>query len=561
MAERVLSMMKNKLNVRVVIGGYCAILFIIILLTSLPYGNFHINTKMDTVNFSSGWTISADGTTLSVDSSLPYELDQIPVTDIELHNKIPSYPFDAAVLETTIFQKDIRVYIDGILVMERVFERQSYNQKTPGSGRIFIPLPANSQGKEIMIQLHKVVTEDMSSIFKISIMDGIMTDRGIISLSSSAFLATALMFFIGVCLLITCLAYFPAGIRIYPMAAMAMFVLSGSLWVMCNSKMIQYFTSNWVLIHNLEYISFFTTPLWLWLFLSYNWDSYKKLCNRAVNLFLAFISITFTAKVLGIYDFYMFLKIFHLLAVMNIGVILVLGFKDIRNQTPALKIFFLGLGGLCFTSVLDLIRYYTMISSEAMAFFYISGIIFMGICLFLTSILMSKDKFMRTIEDNIYKELAFTDILTGLNSRTKWEEDINRIEHHLSSHQNIVTAMIDVNDLKKVNDQFGHHEGDLLLTAISDILEIHFHEIGNCYRLGGDEFCVIVLNHPLLEVADTLSHIADDLKNTDSSYPLSFAWGCAEYDARIHFDLSDVLKEADNKMYEMKRKRKQTVLS
>lgn len=215
--------------------------------------------------------------------------------------------------------------------MEKVFEGNNFNQNTPGSGRLFVPLPLDSEGKELVIKLHKVVPEDDSSITKIRILDGLMNERNIVSLSSSAFLATTLMFFVGVCLLITCLAYIPAGVKTYSLYTMAMFVITASLWVMCNSKVIQYFTDNWVLVHNLEYISFFSTPLWLWLFLSYHWDNHKKQCNTAINLLLVFLMITFTAKAFGICDFYLFLKPFHLLAVLNILVILVPGLKSIHS--------------------------------------------------------------------------------------------------------------------------------------------------------------------------------------------------------------------------------------
>lgn len=553
--------MKKKRAIRMVAAVYCAVLCLVIIATSIPYGGLRAASQEKPMDFSTGWSVTADGAWLADGVALPVQIDDSAVQTIELRNTIPAHPFETAVLETVIFQKDICVYIGGELVLERTFESKNFNQSTPGSGRIFVPLPSEAQGQEIVIQLHKVVLEDSGPVAKISIMNGLMSQRSIISLSSSAFLATVLMFFIGVCLLITCVVYLPMGVRTYSLSTMAMFVIATSLWVMCNSKTLQYFTDNWVLMHNLEYLAFYSMPLWLWLFLSNNWDRHQKICAVAINVQMGFMVLTFSAKVLGICDFYSFLRVFHALAIANIVVILVLGLKDIRRQPIALKIFFLGIGGLCFTSLIDLVRYYTIFSPDAMALFFILGIIFMGICLFLTFIIIMREKLMSSIEDNVYKELAFTDILTGLNSRAKWEADMARIQEQMSDYRSVTTAMLDVNDLKKVNDRYGHHEGDRVLTTVSEALKKRFRGKGRCYRLGGDEFCVIMLNKPLGELVDTLEQVADDLGANALTYPMSFAWGCAQYDGAVHRNLSDTLMEADNYMYEHKRREKETSLS
>lgn len=76
------------------------------------------------------------------------------------------------------------------------------------------------------IELHKTVLEDNGPIAKISILNGIMSERSIISLSGSAFLVTMLMLFVGIYLLITSPAYVCSGIRIYSLCSMSMFVIT-----------------------------------------------------------------------------------------------------------------------------------------------------------------------------------------------------------------------------------------------------------------------------------------------------------------------------------------------
>lgn len=544
-------------NYKIIVICYCVILCVFLVITSIPYGSLHTNANQTAVNFSSGWIISNSENMDVEGTSLPYDLKGNDGHTIELRNTIPQVPFPMAVLETVVFQKDVQVFIDGVLVMEKNFEAKSFNQNTPGSGRILVPIPADSQGKEILIRYNKIVPEDDGPIANVHIINGQMNERNIISLSSSAFITTILMFFIGCGLFLTSLVYIYSGVKIYSLSSMSMFVITSSMWVMCNSKILQYFTDNWVLMHNLEYISFYSTPIWLWMFLSYNWDRQKKICNTALTILIAFFIITLTTKAFGICDFYIFLKVFHGLAFLSIFTVLILGIKEYKNQTLGLKIFFLGIAFLCFASIIDLVRYYTVFSPDAMAIFFIFGIIFMGFCLFLTFILMTKEKFMSSIEDNVYKELAFSDILTGLYSRVKWEGDLAEVENTKDTYSSILTAMIDVNDLKKVNDQFGHHAGDQMLKAVSGVLRENFQDIGSCYRLGGDEFCVVLLNKTTEELEFILSLVDQKLGQFDLPYSLSVAWGYATYHQEIHNTLNDVLREADDMMYESKRKIKE----
>lgn len=55
-------------------------------------------------------------------------------------------------------------------------------------------------------------------------------------------------------------------------------------------------------------------------------------------------------------------------------------------------------------------------------------------------------------------------------------------------------AFLDINNLKVINDQKGHEMGDCLLKAASDIIQNRFGKFGKSYRIGGDEFCVLLEN-------------------------------------------------------------------
>ena len=91
----------------------------------------------------------------------------------------------------------------------------------------------------------------------------------------------------------------------------------------------------------------------------------------------------------------------------------------------------------------------------------------------------------------IYKELATTDILTGIYNRTaftKWEAE------YQENFSNTSIVLCDLNNLKYYNDNYGHEIGDKYIIDAAHIIKEAFKDKGQCYRIGGDEF-VVTLHH------------------------------------------------------------------
>jgi len=82
--------------------------------------------------------------------------------------------------------------------------------------------------------------------------------------------------------------------------------------------------------------------------------------------------------------------------------------------------------------------------------------------------------------------LGYVDALTGIPNRKAFEED----RKNISAFQTFI--MVDVDNLKQINDTFGHLFGDKVLRHCAAILEKATRKVGKAYRLGGDEFAVVV---------------------------------------------------------------------
>jgi diguanylate cyclase (GGDEF)-like protein len=142
------------------------------------------------------------------------------------------------------------------------------------------------------------------------------------------------------------------------------------------------------------------------------------------------------------------------------------------------------------------------------------------------------------------REAAYTDALCGVPNRAAF---LDRIAAPPASG---TVAMIDLDNLKTINDRFGHGAGDAALATVARCLRERCGESGSVYRIGGDEFAGIWDGagtdavRAMLKVIDTdLAVLGEDLKT-----PVRISWGVAAFDAHHEFD--DALIAADTRLYD-----------
>lgn len=158
---------------------------------------------------------------------------------------------------------------------------------------------------------------------------------------------------------------------------------------------------------------------------------------------------------------------------------------------------------------------------------------------------------------NLYKELAFRDILTGVSSRAALEDKFDDIEKH-KSLKGITYFLFDMNYLKQLNDGYGHKTGDDFLIGMAECLENAFKGFGQIYRLGGDEFVAVVNGNDsdpnyFLDAIDNEIDNWNNIKNK-IDVKLSFAKGYfrGSWDYKDEFFRETLYEQADNMMYEEK---------
>lgn len=146
------------------------------------------------------------------------------------------------------------------------------------------------------------------------------------------------------------------------------------------------------------------------------------------------------------------------------------------------------------------------------------------------------------------KLLSDTDLLTGLLNRNAMN---NRVADIVSGHDPIKDSygviFIDLNGLKTVNDTAGHTAGDALLKEAADLLKEMFPE-GEIYRVGGDEFLIILMSEDEKEFNEVVDRLKCKVEKSDR---LKMAVGSCFGDSSM--DIRTAMHEADEAMYVDKR--------
>lgn len=163
---------------------------------------------------------------------------------------------------------------------------------------------------------------------------------------------------------------------------------------------------------------------------------------------------------------------------------------------------------------------------------------------------------IKRMEDE-FRKLSLTDELTGLyNRRGFLTLAVQQLKMANRFSGEVCLLYIDLDNLKLINDKFGHKEGDAALIETATILRKTFRESDIIARIGGDEFSVLAVG-TTDSCDDLATRLQENLKNTNISakreYTLSLSVGTAHCDSKNPVSIEELLIQADMSMYEEKR--------
>lgn len=151
-----------------------------------------------------------------------------------------------------------------------------------------------------------------------------------------------------------------------------------------------------------------------------------------------------------------------------------------------------------------------------------------------------------------YSNVAlYTDSLTKLINQRGYQCQLELIS------ETTMVILLDVDNFKSINDTFGHNFGDTVLKFIGNAIKETYHKHGFCYRIGGDEFCVLLKDYDKMDALNTkLIEKVEQQHLLDSRYP-HISIGYSIYQPCNKTSILDTVNEADKNMYSYKNGSKQ----
>lgn len=153
-----------------------------------------------------------------------------------------------------------------------------------------------------------------------------------------------------------------------------------------------------------------------------------------------------------------------------------------------------------------------------------------------------------------YKLSYEYDALTGVYSRGRLDEVTKEIFSWSKTNAAIGIAMIDIDDFKKINDTYGHNNGDVVLRQLGKLLAYFNDNMNICGRYGGEEFLVIFPNSVAQKDIDALNKVRELFEDSKFDFvdkPITISIGYHACNFGSSFEES--LKKADDALYESKR--------
>ena len=280
-----------------------------------------------------------------------------------------------------------------------------------------------------------------------------------------------------------------------------------------------------------------------------------------MSLFVLYVCMLL--QYFNVQDFRQTLLLSQITIVTSVFVVIVMAVRELWRNGLGVKLRdnLLDMAVVVLGVVMDLFTYYRSSGTQVTSF-VILGFLIYAIALSISVFRESGDLISAGKGAQSMENLAYHDKLTGLFNRAAFNMDT---DPYAVDPENYVVAVLDLNDLKRCNDKLGHEMGDKYIVDSAEIIKNTFGTIGNCYRMGGDEFYCLIPSGgkaSCREQQERMERMVEEYNEQSELVKISIACGFARFDIRIDYDLNSTAKRADQLMYqnkeEMKKRRAAT---
>ena len=526
-------------------------------------------SRYDLVQLEDGWTISRGNEIMTSDSLSTSSIGVMNKGDsVVISTYMPEKGIVPACIEFRSFLSTVHIYLDGELIYSFGDEEASLGKMLPKNVH-FVPLPDDYHGKKIQIVMMAYEDNAFSGISPILFGNYNDIARHLVESNRIALVIGIFLTTFGF-ILVTLSPFLIFSKRTdFSISFEGLISIFMGIYILCYNDIMWYLSDRIEFSTFLEYFSLFALPAAILGFImTGNQVSAKKLVVAYFVINTAFSVSTTVLHLTNLVHICHFVQYLHLLVLVEgitvIASLIIYFIKRAKSEEGFVQqnysTYMLVLGLILFMgcSVIDIIKFNVLkfgSVGEATAninFMTVGAFIFI-ICLILNYFFHNIEYIREVSVQQRLEGLAYTDSLTGLANRAKCELTLA----NLKDEYTIVS--IDLDYLKYTNDNYGHAEGDKLLSSFAEILGNSFTDAQIIGRMGGDEF-VAILPYIDEERCKRDLDCLEDLMNYKNSsegpirYSASYGYASSK-DEKLKGNNSpqQVYLLADARMYTMKK--------
>ena len=464
---------------------------------------------------------------------------------------------------TTLFYRTHNSYTKIFLEDELIYETDNtYPGMSPGSRWNLVTLQPENTGLTLRMQMTAAYSGDAPDIDNVFWGDGAAIVLSIMQQKLWGALSCIAICLIGLIMIILDIALNCRRKRkSYGISCLGAFSLCIGGWSLIETNVLQFLVGDTQVLKPIDNLFLILTVMPLLLFADWLYGVLKyKIVRVFCILQIIYLVSCIILPLAGVTDWHGLLFVARIsIGIFAVGFIALSVWKNrflfVRqgNRSAEAVLQLSGIVALCVSAVIALLRYFTNDAMDRASMLRF-GLLMFILCFAASSLFQTYKLIAQGMEYNTVQKIAYSDALTGLGNRAAYLE---RLEECVKEHiLRLGIVYLDVNNLKKVNDVEGHEQGDILIRTAAKVIKESFGVFGRAYRIGGDEFCVLIDTNAMEVYDRAVDLFRKKIENVNKSgkyiFQLQIAHGfiCCEADSMK--TVEDAVKSADERMYRNK---------
>lgn len=508
------------------------------------------------ITLSKNWTLHY-GESIQQEAHLPVDLNLAPGTLYEAHMQLPAVEDKMNYLLLRSSMQDIVVYLEDEEIYRLVKPHKEGFEKTVASVWILVKLPEHFQEKNLKLVFTSEVEAFSGVINEVKLADSATLMYQIFKNSFSGLVTFLLLFITG--LLIAIISLITKSVQSNKFLYLGLFAVSTSIWILSETRIMQFFTGNRYIIGAISYLMVPCIGIFFCLYVK---DAilikkqHKQFMQVGSLMYLSLLIVMILLQLLGVSTFIELFQYILTVMLFNSVVIFIMMVQELISQkNKNVKQFFKYISVLFVSLLLEGLTFYIHQFKYTSSFLRIGILAFFGLVL-VDAYYCLKKSLEEQQERHILEKLAYKDFLTGAYNRAAFERDLDQLINKQQKDFRLI--LLDLNGLKYINDYYGHGCGDEAIKIVYNTIYSVFSPFGECYRIGGDEFAIIMqqTGKELFEIR--MHHFRKYIEQEDRKlpYPLDVAVGADVYNIKTWGNYRKFYHHVDQKMYADKLKRK-----